>query len=136
VSGKAEASSAAADMRLERMMGHVPGLLHPHPRSVLTVGFGAGVTAGSFVPYPDVESLVICELEPLIPPASTEFFSRENNSVMREPRTRIVYDERSTLHLHDETKIRCHYDRSDPSVGEKALRRYIRRNTTSWSKRI
>jgi spermidine synthase len=93
VSGKAEASSAPADMRLERMMGHIPALLHRHPRSVLTVGFGAGVTAGSFVPYPDVESLIICELEPLIPPASTEFFSRQNYSVMHDHRTRVVYDD-------------------------------------------
>ena len=38
VSGKAEASTAPADMRLERMMGHVPALIHPNPRSVLTVG--------------------------------------------------------------------------------------------------
>ncbi len=93
VSGKAEASSAPADMRLERMMGHVPALLHPNPRRVLTVGFGAGVTAGSFVPYPDVQSLVICELEPLIPPASTEFFGAQNYSVMHDPRTKIVYDD-------------------------------------------
>jgi len=60
VSGKAEASTAILDMRLERMMGHLPALIHSGPRRVLTVGFGAGVTAGSFVPYPDVESLVIC----------------------------------------------------------------------------
>ena len=93
VSGKAEASSAPVDMRLQRMMGHLPALLHPNPRSVLTVGFGAGVTAGSFVTYPEVESLVICELEPLIPPASTEFFAAQNYSVMRDPRTRIVYDD-------------------------------------------
>src|SRR5262252_6053452 len=93
VSGKAEASSAPADMRLERMMGHVPALLHPNPRSVLTVGFGAGVTAGSFVPYPEVEKLVICELEPLIPPASTQFFGAQNYSVMHDSRTRIVYDD-------------------------------------------
>jgi spermidine synthase len=93
VSGKAEASSAPADMRLERMMGHIPALLHPNPRSVLTVGFGAGVTAGSFVPYPEVQSLVICELEPLIPPASTQFFGAENYSVMHDSRTRIVYDD-------------------------------------------
>jgi spermidine synthase len=93
VSGKAEASSAPVDMRLQRMMGHLPALLHPNPRSVLTVGFGAGVTAGSFVTYPEVESLVICELEPLIPPASTEFFATQNYSVMRDPRTRIVYDD-------------------------------------------
>ncbi len=93
VSGKAEASSAPADMRLERMMGHIPALIHANPHSVLTVGFGAGVTAGSFVPYPDVQSLIICELEPLIPPASTQFFARENYSVMHDPRTQIVYDD-------------------------------------------
>jgi spermidine synthase len=93
VSGKAEASTAPADMRLERMMGHVPALIHPNPRSVLTVGFGAGVTAGSFVPYPDLEQIVICELEPFIPPASTEFFGRENNTVLHDPRTRVVYDD-------------------------------------------
>ena len=93
VSGKAEASTAPADMRLERMMGHVPALIHPNPRSVLTVGFGAGVTAGSFVPYPELEQLVICELEPFIPPASNEFFGRENNGVLHDSRTRIVYDD-------------------------------------------
>ena len=93
VSGKAEASTAPADMRLERMMGHLPALIHANPRSVLTVGFGAGVTAGSFVPYPDIERLVICELEPFIPPASNEFFAPQNNSVLHDPRTRMVYDD-------------------------------------------
>jgi len=93
VSGKSEASSAPLDMRLQRMMGHLPALIHPSPRSVLVVGFGAGVTAGSFVPYPEVSSIVICELEPLIPPASDEFFGKENNHVLRDPRTRVVYDD-------------------------------------------
>ena len=60
---------------------------------MLVVGFGAGVTAGSFVPYPDVRSIVICELEPLIPPASDEFFGKENNHVLRDPRTRVVSDD-------------------------------------------
>jgi spermidine synthase len=63
------------------------------PRSVLVVGFGAGVTAGSFVPYPDVRSIAICELEPLIPPASDEFFGKENYHVLRDPRTRVVSDD-------------------------------------------
>jgi spermidine synthase len=93
VSGKSEASSALLDMRLQRMMGHLPALVHPAPHSVLVVGFGAGVTAGSFVPYPDVSSMVICELEPLIPPASDEFFGKENNHVLRDPRTHVVYDD-------------------------------------------
>jgi spermidine synthase len=50
VSGKGEASSRPVDMRLQRMLGHLSGLLNPKPRSVLVVGFGAGVTAGSFLP--------------------------------------------------------------------------------------
>lgn len=93
VSGKAEASTAILDMRLERMMGHLPALLHADPKSVLTVGFGAGVTAGSFVPYPEVESLVICELERQIPAASTEYFGKQNNKVLYDHRTRMVYDD-------------------------------------------
>jgi spermidine synthase len=93
VSGKSEASSTLLDMRLQRMMGHLPALVSSAPRSVLVVGFGAGVTAGSFVPYPDVRSIVICELEPLIPPASDEFFGKENNHVLHDPRTRVVYDD-------------------------------------------
>src|SRR5262249_16704517 len=37
VSGKVEASSEPQDMRLQRMLGHLPALLHPNPRSVLIV---------------------------------------------------------------------------------------------------
>ncbi len=44
VSGKVEASTEPYDMRLRRMLGHMPALLHAKPRSVLVVGFGAGVT--------------------------------------------------------------------------------------------
>src|SRR5579871_1248541 len=93
VSGKSEASTAPGDMRLERMMGDVPALIHSNPRSILIVGFGAGVTAGSFVPYPEVEKIVICELERMIPPASTQFFGPQNYGVMNDERTRIVYDD-------------------------------------------
>ena len=52
VSGKVEASTEPYDMRLQRMLGHLPALIHPNPKSVLIVGFGAGVTAGTFVVHP------------------------------------------------------------------------------------
>ncbi len=93
VSGKSEASTAVLDMRLQRMMGHLPALVHPAPHSVLVVGFGAGVTGGSFVPYPEVKQIVICELEPLIPPASGEYFAKQNDNVLHDGRTRIVSDD-------------------------------------------
>ena len=80
-------------MRLQRMLGHVPALVHPEPKSVLIVGFGAGVTAGSFVTYPDMQKIVICEMEPLIPPIATKYFVKENYNVMHDPRTTIHYDD-------------------------------------------
>src|SRR5205085_6912331 len=54
VSGKVEASTEPFDMRLQRMLGHISALVHKDPRSVLIVGFGAGVTAGSFTTYPEI----------------------------------------------------------------------------------
>jgi spermidine synthase len=80
-------------MRLQRMMGHLPALVHHSPRSVLVVGFGAGVTAGSFVLYPEPQKIVICELEPLIPPASNRFFGEQNYRVLKDPRTLMIYDD-------------------------------------------
>ena len=57
------------------------------------MGFGAGVTAGSFTTYPGIKRIVICELEPLIPPTSTKYFAAQNYNVMHDPRTQIVYDD-------------------------------------------
>ena len=93
VSGKVEASSEPYDMRLQRMLGHIPALFHKDPKSVLIVGFGAGVTAGTFVLYPGIERIVICEMEPLIPPTATKYFANENYNVMHDPRVQIVYDD-------------------------------------------
>jgi spermidine synthase len=93
VSGKVEASTESYDMRLQRMLGHLPALVHKDPKSVLIVGFGAGVTAGSFVVYPEVTRIVICEMEPLIPPTATKYFGPQNYFVVNDPRTRIIYDD-------------------------------------------
>ena len=65
--GKVQASNDPADMRLQRMLGHISALGVSDPKSVLVVACGAGVTAGSFVLHPTVERIVICEIEPLIP---------------------------------------------------------------------
>jgi spermidine synthase len=93
VSGKVEASSDGRDMRLQRMLGHLPALLHSAPRSVLIVGFGAGVTSGSFVVHPEVQQISICEIEPLIPHAVAPFFAKENHEVLRDPRVEIIHDD-------------------------------------------
>ena len=93
VSGKIEASTEPLDMRLQRMLGHLPALLHPHPRSILIVGCGAGVTAGSFIVHSNIERIVICEIEPLIPKVVAEYFGRENYGVIKNSRVEVVYDD-------------------------------------------
>jgi spermidine synthase len=80
--GKIQASSLPADMRLQRMLGHLPALLHKKPESVLVVACGAGVTAGSFVVHPDVKRIVICDIEPLVPTVVTPMFGEENYHVV------------------------------------------------------
>ena len=93
VNGHVEATTEPYDMKLQRMVGHLPALLHPNPKSVLGIGFGAGVSAGTFTRYPGIEHITVCEIEPVIPPTSTRFFGREDYDVLHNPRTRIVYDD-------------------------------------------
>jgi spermidine synthase len=93
VSGKVEASTDKHDMRLQRMLAHLPALLHKQPRSVLVVGCGAGVTAGSFLVHPGVQRIVICEIEPLIPKVVAQYFGEENYDVLHDPRVQVVYDD-------------------------------------------
>jgi len=93
VSGKVEASTEIHDMRLQRLLGHMSALMNPHPKTVLVVGFGAGVTAGSFLLYPEVERIVICEIEPLIPQRVAPYFTNENYDIVHNPKVQIVYDD-------------------------------------------
>jgi spermidine synthase len=80
-------------MKLQRMVGHLAAILHPNPKSVLGIGFGAGVSAGTFTRYPGIEHITVCEIEPVIPPASTMYFAPQNYAVKNNPKTRIVYDD-------------------------------------------
>jgi spermidine synthase len=91
--GKVQASNDPQDMRLQRMLGHLVALAHGDPESVLVVACGAGVTAGSFVPYPSVKRIVICDIEPLVPQYVAPLFGKENYNVVSDPRTQLVYDD-------------------------------------------
>ena len=93
VNGHVEATTEAYDMKLQRMVGHLPALLHPDPKSVLGIGFGAGVSAGTFTRYPGIEKITVCEIEPVIPPTSTRFFAKQDYEVYHNPKTHVVFDD-------------------------------------------
>jgi spermidine synthase len=93
--GKIQASNSPQDMRFQRMLGHITSLTFKDhsPASVLVVAFGAGVTAGSFVPYDSVKRIVICDIEPMVPKHVGPMFAKENYGVAEDPRTQIVLDD-------------------------------------------
>jgi spermidine synthase len=112
VAGKVEASDMDIDMRLERMLGHVPALLHPHPKSVLIVGVGAGVTAGALSIHPDIERIVICDIEPLVPISARAYFGDENHHVFDNPKVQLVFDD--ARHFMQTTDEKFDIITSDP----------------------
>jgi spermidine synthase len=112
IAGKVEASDMDIDMRLERMLGHIPALVHPRPRSVLIVGVGAGVTAGAISIHPEIERIVICEIEPTVPRSARAYFGNENHHVFDDPRVELVFDD--ARHFLQTTDERFDVITSDP----------------------
>ena len=112
VNGHVEATSEDYDMKLQRMVGLLPALVDGHAKSVLGIGFGAGVSAGTFTRFPTVEHITVCEIEPEIPAASTRFFGPQNYRVFQDPRTRVIFDDAR----HYLMTTQDHYDiiASDP----------------------
>lgn len=87
VNGKTDASTAA-DMPTQLMLGHLPLLLHPNPKSVAIIGLGSGVTAAAVSQHP-VEHIDIIEIEPAVARAS-RFFEKENRNVLSDPRVQLI----------------------------------------------
>ncbi|MCB9915488.1 MAG: hypothetical protein H6828_10115 [Planctomycetes bacterium] len=89
VNGKVVATTAPVDLRLQRLLGHVPGLLHGDVRRALVIGLGTGMTAGSLLDLPTLESLDVFEISASMPGAAREF-AAWNGGVVDDPRTHLV----------------------------------------------
>ena len=110
--GKIQASSAPEDMRLQRLLGHFTSLVPEHPRSVLVIGCGAGVTAGAVSIDPMVERVTIAEIEPLVPRVVSTYFGAQNHDVVRNPKVHIRIDD--ARHFLLTTKEKFDAITSDP----------------------
>jgi len=96
INGKTEGGTLRDDMVTQRLLAHLPLMLHPQPISVLSIGWGSGCTAGVSGLYPLAE-VRVDEIEPaMFEPAS--LFSGINFDIQRDPRFRILFkDARNDL---------------------------------------
>jgi len=100
IDGKVDASNGA-DMLTQKLLGHLPLLLHENPHSVYIIGLGSGVTLGAALTHP-IERAVVSEISPEVVDASRAFV-KENHDALRDPRTRVIVgDGRSHLLLSDQ----------------------------------
>ncbi len=93
VAGRIEATTWPSDMRTQRLLGHLPALVHPEPKTVLVVGCGSGMTVGACLLHPTVERVVLCEIEPRVLEGSRRFFAAQNHGALDDRRTQIVVDD-------------------------------------------
>ena len=87
-------------LKVARMLGLVPTLLHPDPRRALVIGFGAGVTTATLAGSPEIEEIDVVEIVPGVIDAA-DHFEHLNHAVADDPRVRLhTNDGRNHLLLH------------------------------------
>ncbi len=89
VNGKVVASTAPVDLRLQRLLGHVPGTLHGEVKSALVIGLGTGMTAGSLLDLPALERLDVVEISPAVIEAARSF-AEWNGGLHDDPRVNLI----------------------------------------------
>lgn len=57
-------AAEADEYIIHESLAHLPALAHPRPRSALILGGGDGATARELLKHPDIERIIIAELDP------------------------------------------------------------------------
>ncbi|MCX6545629.1 MAG: fused MFS/spermidine synthase [Acidobacteria bacterium] len=97
IDGKIDASDGG-DMLTQKLLGHLPMLMHPAPRRACVIGLGSGVTLAAVLRHP-VRNVDVIEISPEVVRAS-EFFRDVNHNALADARAQLVVgDGRSHLLL-------------------------------------
>jgi spermidine synthase len=97
IDGKVDASNGT-DMLTQKLLAHLPLLLHPDPRRIAVIGLGSGVTLGAALRHGVTQADVV-EISPEVVEAAA-LFERDNGGALRDPRARLILaDGRTHLQL-------------------------------------
>ena len=95
INGKTDAGDSP-DNLTQRLLAHVPLLLHDDPHSVLVVGLGTGITLGAALLHP-IDHADVMEVSPEVVEAS-RFFAEANGRALGDLRARLrILDARTWL---------------------------------------
>jgi spermidine synthase len=78
------------------MAVHVPIQTHKNPRKVLIIGGGDGGALAEVVKYPNIEEIVICDIDPAVAAVATKYFPTFA-AAYQDPRVRPIYQDGSTF---------------------------------------
>ncbi len=78
-------------------MGHLPLILHANPQRVACIGLATGITAGAVVQHPEIDSIQIVELSPLVVRAADRFFHPYNNQITRAKNATVIEEDGRTF---------------------------------------
>ncbi len=90
INGKPMASTAITDVANQYLLGHIPMLLHPNPRSSVVIGLGAGMTFSALVRHGAPADAI--EISPEIV-EGTRLFAPYNRSVLDQPNANVIFDD-------------------------------------------
>ena len=90
IDGKIDASNL--DTRTQLLLGDLPAIFHSHPRRVLVIGFGSGMTLAALARYSEIERLDCVEIEPQVIRAARHL-EKLNGGVLQDPRVHLILDD-------------------------------------------
>jgi spermidine synthase len=91
VNGKSD-GNAVGDAGTQMMLGILPALLHPGPKTSLVVGLGTGETAGWLAEVPGMDRVDVVELEPAVNEMARRC-ADVNHDVLHHPKVRFIYND-------------------------------------------
>ena len=134
IDGKIDASTGG-DMLTQKLLAHLPLLIHPNPKRVAIVGLGSGVTAGAALTHP-LERLEIIEISPEVVEAS-RLFDPHSGRPLSDPRARLIVGDARTHFMlkRGDSGLMTSSSRSLRTPGWRASRRSSRANSSRHLRR-
>ena len=88
VNGKSDGNTKG-DLMTTVLLGHLPGVFSKEFESTCVIGLGTGITVGELTVFPEVKSVDVVEISPVMIQQASQF-DRYNRSISQNPKVRFL----------------------------------------------